>query len=163
MTPHFLIWSLGPKTGSLSTESVTKHIQGLKSHIIFVTARYACQNYEEIRYRDITLPHQTLQVSGATKSISTPTSVCNIDCHGLLYQYTTERRGFRKASGLVLVRSPLLTSRKWRELVSSARLVCRCHGVFLVEAAALCSIALRHAGAPIATHVSFFFCPKCFP
>ena len=27
-------------------------------------------------------------------------------------------------------RSPLLTSHKWRELVSSRRLVCRCHGVF---------------------------------
>ena len=35
-----------------------------------------------------------------------------------------------KASGLVLVRSPLLTSHKWRELVSSERLVCRYHGVF---------------------------------
>ena len=36
-----------------------------------------------------------------------------------------------KASGLVLVRLPLLTSHnKWRELVSSGRLVCRCHGVF---------------------------------
>ena len=34
-------------------------------------------------------------------------------------------------SGLVLVRSPLLTSHKWRELVSSGRLVCRCHDVFL--------------------------------
>ena len=40
------------------------------------------------------------------------------------------RRGCPKASGLVLVRSPLLTSHKWRELVSSGRLVCRCHGVF---------------------------------
>ena len=36
-----------------------------------------------------------------------------------------------KASGLVLVRSPLLTSDKWRELVSSGRLVRRCHDVFL--------------------------------
>ena len=35
-----------------------------------------------------------------------------------------------KASGLVLVRSPLLNSHKWHELVSSGRLVCRCHGVF---------------------------------
>ena len=34
-------------------------------------------------------------------------------------------------SGLVLVRSPMLTSHKWREHVSSGRLVCRrCHGVF---------------------------------
>ena len=32
---------------------------------------------------------------------------------------------------LVLVRSPLLTSHKWRELVPSGRLVCRCHDVFL--------------------------------
>ena len=57
----------------------------------------------------------------------------------------------------------LLTSHKWRELISSGRLVCRCHGVFLwcyvcfvllcfvfrlyafVEAAALCSIVLRYA------------------
>ena len=77
-------------------------------------------------------------------------------------------------SGLVLVRSPLLTSHKWRELVSSAaRLIYRCHDVFLwcyvsfllflfglyacVEAAALRSIVLRYAGAPIATRVSFFF------
>ena len=73
----------------------------------------------------------------------------------------------------MLVRSPLLTSHKWRELVSSGRLICRCHGVFLwcyvcfvllrfclyafVEAAALCSIVLRHAGVPIATRVFFFF------
>ena len=41
------------------------------------------------------------------------------------------RRGWPKASGFVLVRSPLLTSHKWRELVSSGRFVCRCHGVFL--------------------------------
>ena len=75
----------------------------------------------------------------------------------------------------MLVRSPLLTSHKWRELVSSGRLVCRCHDVFLwcyvcfvllcfvfrlyafVEAAALRSIVLRYAGASIATRVSFFF------
>ena len=74
----------------------------------------------------------------------------------------------------MLVRSPLLTinSHKWRELVSSGRLVCRCKDVFLwcylcfvllrfrlytfVEAAALRSIVLRYAGAPIATHVFFF-------
>ena len=73
----------------------------------------------------------------------------------------------------VLVRSPLLTSHKWRELVSSGRLVCRCHGVFslmlrlflfcfvfrlyaFVEAATLRSIVLRYAGVPIATRVSFF-------
>ena len=74
----------------------------------------------------------------------------------------------------VLVRSPLLTSHKWRELVSSGRLICRCHDVVLwcyicfvllcfvfrlyafVEAAALRSIVLRYAGAPIATRVSFF-------
>ena len=75
-----------------------------------------------------------------------------------------------QASGLVLVRSPLLTDHKWRNLVSSGRLVCRCHDVFLwcylcfvllrfrlyafVEAAALRSIVLRYAGAPIATRVS---------
>ena len=74
----------------------------------------------------------------------------------------------KKASGLVLVRSPLLTSHKWRKLLSSGRLVCRCHDVFLwcyvvcfvllrfrlyafVEAAALRSIFIRYTGAPIAT------------
>ena len=77
------------------------------------------------------------------------------------------------ASGLVLVRSPLLTNHKWREPVPSGRLVCRCHDVFLwcsvcfvllrfrlyafVEAAALRSIVLRYAGAPIATRVYFYF------
>ena len=78
-----------------------------------------------------------------------------------------------KASGLVLDRSPLLTSHKWRELVPSGRLVCRYHDVFLwcyvcfvllrfrlyafVGAATLRSIVLRYASAPIATHVSFSF------
>ena len=74
----------------------------------------------------------------------------------------------------MLVRSPLLISHKWRELVSSGRLVCRCHDVFLwcytfvfvlfrlrlyafVEAATLCSIVLRYAGAPIATTRLFIF------
>ena len=87
----------------------------------------------------------------------------------------TKRRGWAKASGFVLVRSALLTSHKWRELVSSGRLVGRCHDVFLwwhgcfvslrfrlyafVEAAALRLIVLRYAGAPIATRVSFFFSP----
>ena len=72
--------------------------------------------------------------------------------------------------------SPLLTSHKWRELVPYGSLVCRCHDVFLwcyvwldfallcfafrlyafVEAAALRSIILRYAGAPIATR---FFSP----
>ena len=89
----------------------------------------------------------------------------------------TIRRGQPKASGLVLVRSPLLTSRKSRELVSSWCLVCRCHAIFLwcyvcfvlhrfriyafVEAAAVRSIVLRYAGAPIATRVFSFF-PFCF-
>ena len=76
----------------------------------------------------------------------------------------------------MLVRSPLLTSHKWHELVSSGRLVYRCHDVFLwcyvcfvllrfrlyaffVEVAALRSILLRYAGAPIATRVfCLFFC-----
>ena len=79
-----------------------------------------------------------------------------------------------KASGLVLVRSPLLTSHKRHEVLPSGRLVCRCHDVFLwcyvcfvllrfriyafVEAAALRSIVLRYiyVGAPIATRVFFF-------
>ena len=38
---------------------------------------------------------------------------------------TKERMIIAKASGLALVRSPLLTSHKWRELVPSGRLVCR--------------------------------------
>ena len=75
---------------------------------------------------------------------------------------------------LVLVRSPLLTSHKWRELVPSGRLVCRCHDIFLwcyvcfvllcfasffrlyvffVEAAAPRSIVLQYEGAPIARRV----------
>ena len=41
------------------------------------------------------------------------------------------RRGQPKASGLVLVRSPLLTSHKWRDFVSSRRLVCRRRDVLL--------------------------------
>ena len=69
-----------------------------------------------------------------------------------------------QASGHVLVRSPQLTSHKWRELVSSGRLICRCHAVFLwcyvcffasfssTEAAALRSIVNRYAGAPTAPH-----------
>ena len=77
-----------------------------------------------------------------------------------------------QASGLVLARPPLLTSHKWRELVSSACLVCGCHDVFLwcyvcfvllcfrfhafVEAAALRSIVLRYARAPIVARVFFF-------
>ena len=78
-----------------------------------------------------------------------------------------------QSKALVLVRSPLLTSHKWRELVSPGRLVCRYHDVFIwcylclvlllfrlyafVEAAALRSIVLRYAGASIATRVPFFF------
>ena len=78
----------------------------------------------------------------------------------------------------MLVRSPLLTTHKWRELVPSGRFVCRCRGVFLwcyvcfvllrfrlyafVEAAALRSIVLRYAGVPIATRLSFvLFFPFC--
>ena len=73
----------------------------------------------------------------------------------------------------MLVRSPLLTSHKWRKLVPSGRLVYRFNAVFLwcyvclvffrfrldafVETAALRSIALRYTGAPIATRVSFSF------
>ena len=44
----------------------------------------------------------------------------------------TKERIPPKASGLVLVRSPLLTSHTWRELISSGYLVCRCHDVFLL-------------------------------
>ena len=78
---------------------------------------------------------------------------------------------------VVLVRSPLLTSHKWSEFVSSGHLICRCHVDFLwcyvcfvlfrfrlhtfIEAAALRSIVVRYAGAPTAKRVSFFF-PSCF-
>ena len=85
----------------------------------------------------------------------------------------TKKKIAQKVSGLVLVRSPLLTIDEWRELVSSG-LVCRCHGVFslvlrlfcfasffrlyaFVEAAALRSIVLRYAGVPKATRFFFFF------
>ena len=78
----------------------------------------------------------------------------------------------------MLVCSPLLTSHKWRELVSSGRLVCRCHDVYLwcyvcfvllrfrldvfVEAAALRSIVLRYAGVPLATRFfPFLFIWRC--
>ena len=90
------------------------------------------------------------------------------------------KKRIAQSKWLVLVCSTLLTSHKWRELVSSGRFVCRCHGVFLsqvlyvcfvllrfrldafVEAAALRPIVLRHAGVPIATRVSFFlFFPFC--
>ena len=80
-----------------------------------------------------------------------------------------------KASGLVLVRSPLLTSHKWRELVSSGRMLCslslvfglfvlfrfRLYAFFVEEAATLRSIVLQSAGAPIATHTCFFLFSFC--
>ena len=52
--------------------------------------------------------------------------------HAVVCPNVTERtkETYPKERGLVLVRSPLLTSHKWRELVSSGRLVCRCHDVF---------------------------------
>ena len=81
--------------------------------------------------------------------------------HGVVCPNVTGRTKEPKASGLVLVRSPLLSSHKLCELVSSGRLVCRWHDVFLwcylcflllrfrlyafVEAAALRSIVLRYA------------------
>ena len=72
-----------------------------------------------------------------------------------------------------------LTAHKWRELVSSGCLVCRCHHVFLwcylcfvllrfrlhafIEVAALLrSIVLRYAGAPIATNTCFFLFPLIY-
>ena len=92
--------------------------------------------------------------------------------HSVVCPNVMGRTKRRIASGLVLVRSPLLTSHKWRELVSSGCLICRCHDVFLwcylcfvllrfriyafVEAAALRSNVLRYPGAPIATCVSVF-------
>ena len=77
----------------------------------------------------------------------------------------------------MLVRSPLMTSHKWRELVPAGRLVCRCHDVFLwcyvcfvllrfrlyafVEAAALRSTVFRYAGAPDSHTCFFFFFGTC--
>ena len=75
-------------------------------------------------------------------------------------------------------RSPLLISHKWRELVSSGRLVCRCHDAFSgVTFVLFCFVfvfmlslkprpfiqsffILRYAGASIATRVFFLssFC-----
>ena len=79
----------------------------------------------------------------------------------------------KSGCGLVLIRSPLLTSLKWSELLSSGCLVCRCHDAFLwcyvcfvllrfriyafVEAATLRSIVLRYAGASIAARVFIFW------
>ena len=73
-----------------------------------------------------------------------------------------------------MVRSPLWTSHKWRGLLSSGSLVCRCHDAFLwcyvcfvllrfrlyafVEAMALRSIVLRYVGAPTATSDFFSSC-----
>ena len=67
----------------------------------------------------------------------------------------------------MLVRSPRLTSNKWRGFVSSGRLVCKYHVVVLwgyvccvlfrfrriafTEATVLCLIVLRYACAPTAT------------
>ena len=48
------------------------------------------------------------------------------------------RRGKPKASELVLVCSPSLTSLKWRELISPGRLVCRCHDVSLWRYVCVC-------------------------
>ena len=81
---------------------------------------------------------------------------------------------------LVLVRSPLLTSHKWRELAplgvwfadamtsfSGLTFVLFCFALLrfriyaFVEAAALRSTVLRYAGAPIATRV-FVFVLFCF-
>ena len=78
-----------------------------------------------------------------------------------------------KRAGSCWFARPLLTSHKWRELVSSGRLVCRYHDVShwrylcyvllrfrlyaFVEAVALRSIVLRYAGAPITPRVSFSF------
>ena len=89
------------------------------------------------------------------------------------------KKRIAQSKRLVLVRSPLLTSHKWRELVPSGCLVCRFHDVFLwryvcfvllrfrlyafVEAAALRSIVLQYAGAPIATRFFFVFCSLFFP
>ena len=55
-------------------------------------------------------------------------------CSGMLERDGKDQRedGPKQAGSCsMLVRSPLLTSHKWRELVPSGRLVCRCHDVFL--------------------------------
>ena len=58
---------------------------------------------------------------------------------------TKERIAQRKRARVVLVCSPLLTSHKWRELVFSGRLVCRCHGVFLWLLILFCFVLLCFA------------------
>ena len=89
-----------------------------------------------------------------------------------------DKTRLNKASGLVLVRSPMLTSHKWREHVCILRafglqmpwrffsgvtfvlfcfVFCLYHIYAVVEAGARRSIVLRYAGVPIATRVSFFF------
>ena len=95
--------------------------------------------------------------------------------HAMVYPNLTGRTKERIAQSkrARLVRSPFLISHKWRELVSSGRLVYRCHDVFLwcylcfvllcfrlhafVKAAAPRSIVLRYAGAPIATFCFLHF------
>ena len=88
-----------------------------------------------------------------------------------------DKTRLNKASGLVLVRSPMLTSHKWREHVCILRafglqmpwrffsgvtfvlfcfVFCLYHIYAVVEAGARRSIVLRYAGVPIATRVSFF-------
>ena len=67
-------------------------------------------------------------------------SINNTACSGMPERdgKNQEEDRYPKASGLVLVCSPLLTRHKWRELVSSGRLVCRCHGVFSLVLCLFC-------------------------
>ena len=71
----------------------------------------------------------------------------------------------------MLVRSPLLTSHKWRELVSSGGLICRCYVVFLRCYVCFVILSLKprpfvqsffDMRAPRQPHVFLLVFPFCF-
>ena len=99
------------------------------------------------------------------------TTACSVVCPNVTGR--TRERIAQKSKRARAGSLALLTSHKWREVVSSGCCVCRSHAIFLwcyacfvlhrfriyafVEAAAVRSIVCRYAGAAIATRVSFFF------
>ena len=52
-------------------------------------------------------------------------------CSSMTERDGKDQREDSPKQALVLVRWPLLTSHKWRKLVSSGHLVCSCHVVFV--------------------------------